>query len=137
MPEVRSRMGEFEKQISEIASDTQLLSHELHSAKLKYLGIAGAVRGFCREFSEQQRVEIDFQTDALPAYRRTFLFASSGCCKKPCTILQNTVGYGTSKCDCGGLLMRFISRSRILVWVLIANRQKWARAWDSLAWRND
>jgi PAS domain S-box-containing protein len=67
VPEVRSRMGELEKQISEIASDIQLLSHELHLAKLRYLGIAGAVRGFCREFSVQQKVDIDFQTDALPA----------------------------------------------------------------------
>ena len=59
LPEVRSRMDELEKQISEIASDIQLLSHELHSAKLQYLGIAGAVRGFCREFSEKQKVDID------------------------------------------------------------------------------
>ena len=67
LPEVRSRMDEFEKQISEMASDIQLLSHELHSAKLDYLGIAGAVRGFCREFSDKQKVEIDVQTEALPA----------------------------------------------------------------------
>jgi len=67
LPDVRSRMGELERQISDIASDIQLLSHELHSAKLQYLGIVGAVKGFCREFSAQQKVEIDFQTDALPA----------------------------------------------------------------------
>jgi PAS domain S-box-containing protein len=67
LPEVRSPMGELEKQVSEIASDIQLLSHELHSAKLHYLGLAGAVRGFCREFSEKQKVDIDVQTDALPA----------------------------------------------------------------------
>jgi len=67
VPESRSSVGEVEKQISEIASDIQLLSHELHSAKLQYLGIVGAVKGFCREFSAQQKVEIDFQTDALPA----------------------------------------------------------------------
>ena len=70
LPEVRSPMGELEKQVSEIASDIQLLSHELHSAKLHYLGIAGAVRGFCREFSEKQKVDIDVQTDALPALSR-------------------------------------------------------------------
>ena len=45
LPEVRSRMGEFQKQISKIADDIQFLSHELHSAKLQYLGIAGAIRG--------------------------------------------------------------------------------------------
>jgi len=67
LPEVRSRTGELQKQISEIAADIQSLSHELHSAKLQYLGIAGAIRGFCREFGEQQKVEIDFQTHDLPS----------------------------------------------------------------------
>jgi PAS domain S-box-containing protein len=66
LPGVRSRMGEIQKQISEIAADIQSLSHELHSAKLQYLGIAGAMRGFCREFGEQQKVEVDFQTHDLP-----------------------------------------------------------------------
>jgi PAS domain S-box-containing protein len=67
LPDVRSRMGELQKQISEIAADTQSLSHELHSAKLSYLGIAAAMRGFCREFGEQQKVDIDFQTQDLPS----------------------------------------------------------------------
>ena len=52
LPEVRGRMGEFQKQITEIAEDNQSLSHELHSAKLQYLGIAGAIRGFCQELAE-------------------------------------------------------------------------------------
>jgi PAS domain S-box-containing protein len=65
LPEVRSRVGELQKQTSEIATDIQSLSHELHSARLQYLGIAGAIRGFCREFSEQQKVEVDFQTHDL------------------------------------------------------------------------
>jgi PAS domain S-box-containing protein len=67
LPEVRSRMGEFQKQISEIATDIQSLSHELHSANLQYLGIAAAMRGFCREFAEQQKVEIDFRARDLPS----------------------------------------------------------------------
>jgi len=65
LPKVRSRMGELQKQTSEIATDIQSLSHELHSAKLQYLGIAGAMRGFCREFGEQQKVEIDFHAHDL------------------------------------------------------------------------
>jgi PAS domain S-box-containing protein len=64
--EVRSRMGELQKQTSEIASDVQTLSHELHSAKLEYLGLAAAMRGFCREFGEQQNVEIGFTSHDLP-----------------------------------------------------------------------
>ena len=67
LPEVRSRMGELQKQISEISTDIQSLSHELHSAKLQYLGIAAAVRGFCQEFGEQQKLEIDFKAHDLPS----------------------------------------------------------------------
>jgi len=65
--EVRSRMGELHKQVSEIAIDIQTLSRELHSSKLEYLGLAAAVRGFCHDFGRQQQVEIDFKTHDLPA----------------------------------------------------------------------
>jgi len=66
LPEVRSRIGEFQKQISDIADDIQSLSHELHSAKLQYLGIAAALRSFCKEFAKQQKMEIDFNAHDLP-----------------------------------------------------------------------
>jgi signal transduction histidine kinase len=59
-------MGELRKQTSEIATDIQVLSHELHSSKLDYLGMAAAVRGFCKEFGKQQKMEIDFKTYDLP-----------------------------------------------------------------------
>ncbi len=65
--QVRSRINELKKQTSGIATDVQSLSHELHSAKLEYLGITTAIRGFCKEFGEQQKVEIDFQTHDLPS----------------------------------------------------------------------
>jgi PAS domain S-box-containing protein len=68
LPDVRSRMGVLHKQISEIAADIQSLSHELHSAKLQYLGIAAAMRGFCKEFGEQQKVEIDFTSHDVPSH---------------------------------------------------------------------
>jgi len=67
LPEVRTSMGKLKKEIREIATDIQSLSHELHSAKLQYLGVAGAMRSFCREFGEQQKVEIDFQSHHLPS----------------------------------------------------------------------
>jgi len=65
--ELPSRIGELQKQASEIAADIQSLSHELHSSKLQYLGLAAAMRGFCREFGEQQKVEIDCKIHDLPA----------------------------------------------------------------------
>ena len=66
LPKVRNRLGRLYKTISEIAADTQSLSHELHSAKLQYLGIAAAMRGFCREFGGQQKVDVGFKTHNLP-----------------------------------------------------------------------
>ena len=66
LSEVRGRMGELWKQTSEIATDIQSLSHELHSSRLEYLGITAAMRAFCKEFGEQQKVEIDFKTHGLP-----------------------------------------------------------------------
>jgi signal transduction histidine kinase len=65
--EVRRRMGKLRKQTSEIATDIQALSRELHSSKLDYLGIAAAGRGFCKEFGEQRKMEIDFKTYDLPS----------------------------------------------------------------------
>lgn len=65
--QVGSRMGDLWKKTTGIATDIQHLSHELHSSKLEYLGLAVAMRGFCREFGEQQNVEIDFQTHDLPS----------------------------------------------------------------------
>jgi PAS domain S-box-containing protein len=59
-------IGELQKQTSEIATDIQSLSHELHSSRLQFLGIAAAMRGFCREFGEQQKVEIDCKVHDLP-----------------------------------------------------------------------
>jgi PAS domain S-box-containing protein len=68
--EVRDSLKQLKKQSVEIASDTQSLSHELHSARLEYLGITAAMKGFCREFSEKHHVEIDFRSDDVPSSLR-------------------------------------------------------------------
>ena len=64
---LRNRVGELQKQAVGVADDTQSVSHKLHSTKLEHLGVAVAVRSFCKEFGEQQRVEIDFKTHDLPS----------------------------------------------------------------------
>ena len=43
------------------------LSHRLHSSKLEYLGIVIAGKSFCKELSDQQRVEIDFAHAGVPS----------------------------------------------------------------------
>jgi PAS domain S-box-containing protein len=64
--ELAGRIGEVQKLTLEIAADIQSLSHELHSSRLQYLGLVPAVTGFCREFGEQQKVEIDVKIRDLP-----------------------------------------------------------------------
>ena len=54
------------QRLSDIAKDIQALSHRLHSSKLEYLGIVAAAKSFCKELSEQQKVEIDFSHTAIP-----------------------------------------------------------------------
>jgi PAS domain S-box-containing protein len=61
--EVQSRVGKLRKEISEILSDVEALSHELHSAKLQYLGVVAGIRSWCREFGERQNLEIDLRSD--------------------------------------------------------------------------
>ena len=64
--EVRGHLDELREQTAEIAKDIQSLSHELHSARLEYLGIAPAMQGFCRGFGEKQGVEVNFNAHDLP-----------------------------------------------------------------------
>jgi signal transduction histidine kinase len=64
--EVRNRIHEQLNRAHEIASDTQAMSHQLHSSKLRLLGIVAAAKSFCQELSEQHNVEIDFIHSDIP-----------------------------------------------------------------------
>jgi PAS domain S-box-containing protein len=65
--EVLRRLDQLRRHTSEIATDVQALSHELHSRRLEYLGLVAAMRGFCQEFGEQQKIQIDFKSHDLPS----------------------------------------------------------------------
>jgi PAS domain S-box-containing protein len=49
-----------------IASDVHRLSHQLHSSKLEHLGLIPAIKGLCREISEQYQAEINFVHRNVP-----------------------------------------------------------------------
>ena len=51
----------------EIASDVHRLSHRLHPAKLEHLGLVPAIKGLCREFSDQYGAQIDFVHRNVPS----------------------------------------------------------------------
>jgi len=63
---LRRQTGELTNHILEISGGIQSLSHRLHSSKLDLLGVAAAMKGFCREMSAQQKVEINFSQDDVP-----------------------------------------------------------------------
>jgi signal transduction histidine kinase len=65
--ELRQRLQGLCQQASEISSDVSALTRELHSPRLELLGIVPAMRGFCEELANHQKVTIDFQHSAVPS----------------------------------------------------------------------
>jgi PAS domain S-box-containing protein len=63
---IEVRIEEMRQHCSAIAADVQALSHELHSSRLDYLGLAVALQSFCQEFSKQQNVKVEFQHEDVP-----------------------------------------------------------------------
>jgi len=64
--QLRRELGQASEEAHDLGTDVQALSHRLHSSKLQHLGLAAAAAGFCREFSDQCGVNIDFQSGDIP-----------------------------------------------------------------------
>jgi signal transduction histidine kinase len=64
--EVRRCVDVLQRQTAEIAAGVHTLSHELHPFRLQLLGVVGAMKEFCTELSELQKVEIDFSDRDIP-----------------------------------------------------------------------
>ena len=62
-----SRISELRKRTVEITADIRALAYELHSPRLEHLGLVAAMEGFCKEFAEQQQVQIAFKSQDLPS----------------------------------------------------------------------
>jgi signal transduction histidine kinase len=65
--EIKNRVEELQNQIGEISHDVEGLAHDLHSSKLEYLGVVAGIKGWCREFAERQKLEIDFRSNVVSA----------------------------------------------------------------------
>jgi len=65
-PDLERQMGEAYEQVVAVGNEVQSLSHRLHSPKLGLLGLAATTSSFCKEFSAQQKVETDFQSENVP-----------------------------------------------------------------------
>ncbi len=69
-PQIRKQVNKLKRSVSEILTDVEVISHELHSSKLDLLGLNAAVRSLCRQFSMDHKVKVDFiekdLTNSLP-----------------------------------------------------------------------
>jgi signal transduction histidine kinase len=65
--ERRRLLDGLEKQTSEIATDLQTLSHELHTGQLEYVGLVAAMRGLCTAIAAKQKVKIKFIHERIPS----------------------------------------------------------------------
>jgi signal transduction histidine kinase len=54
----RQQLHSISEIASEISSNIHDLSHQLHPSKLDTLGLMASVRGLCREFSEQHKLQV-------------------------------------------------------------------------------
>ena len=61
--EVSNGLQQLLEKTHALSHDVQALSHELHSSRLEYLGAVSCMRSWCREFSERQKMEVDFRSD--------------------------------------------------------------------------
>jgi len=91
--ELRSQMDALEKQALELCSDTQSLSHELHSSKLGYLGLVLAMKNFSKEFEDKHNVEIEFDGEDVPSdVPQNIALCCSGLCRKDYATPSSTAG---------------------------------------------
>jgi PAS domain S-box-containing protein len=63
---VADQLEQLWQQCSNLTGDVQALSRELHSSILDNLGLATAVKSFCREVSEQSGVAVEFVGKNIP-----------------------------------------------------------------------
>jgi PAS domain S-box-containing protein len=65
-PNISEQLRKLLEEVKEIGADLHSLSHDLHSSKLETLGLSRSVSSFCREFSKQHKIQIDYDAAGLP-----------------------------------------------------------------------
>jgi len=61
--ELEHKAQKLRRDMLELSSDVQALSHDLHSSKLEYLGVVAGMKSWCKEFADRHRIEIDLKHD--------------------------------------------------------------------------
>ena len=63
---VGDQLDKIQQQCTDLTSDVQALSHELHPSILDNLGLATAVKSLCREISEESGKTVEFLERNIP-----------------------------------------------------------------------
>jgi signal transduction histidine kinase len=64
--ESRQQFHNLAAMASEVSSNIHNLSHQLHPSLLDALGLTAALRSFCREFSVQHNLQVQFVNNEVP-----------------------------------------------------------------------
>jgi PAS domain S-box-containing protein len=60
--EIENSLPQFREEVLEISQDVQALSHELHSSKLEYLGLAAGMKSWCEDFADRHKIDVIFDS---------------------------------------------------------------------------
>jgi signal transduction histidine kinase len=66
--DARTQVSELDSAVCELAKDVQGISHQLHSSKLEYFGLAVAAGHFCNEVSSHYGTTIEYVHENVSAY---------------------------------------------------------------------
>lgn len=66
-PKVEALVLTLEARIRRLAMALNSRAHQLHSSHLDTLGLPSAIQGFCRDFSEQYEIAVDFRQKSIPS----------------------------------------------------------------------
>ena len=64
--EVRSGLRQLKEEIFEVISAVHHVSHELHPARLQYLGFLPTMQCVCKEVGDRYRIDIEFKGEGVP-----------------------------------------------------------------------
>jgi PAS domain S-box-containing protein len=64
--ETSQTVHELFDRVSELGADLHSLSHRLHSSTLESLGLLAGLEAYCKEFAQQQGVQVDFVHESVP-----------------------------------------------------------------------
>jgi signal transduction histidine kinase len=63
---VREQISDVCKQVIQIGSDIQTVSHELHYSTLDLLGLTQAAKGWCQQIGQRRHIDILFRSRDIP-----------------------------------------------------------------------